>query len=98
MRLEVRGTMMIHRLAVAVLLTGAAAPVWAQSDDPPSRVARLSYFSGSVALRPDSVDEWSNAAVNYPLTSGDHLWTDPGARAEIHAGMAGIRMAAETAL
>src|SRR5258708_4406733 len=66
---------------LTIFLALAAAPAWAQSDDPPSRVARLSYQSGSVAFRPAAVEEWSNATLNYPLTTGDHLWTDAGAGA-----------------
>src|ERR1051325_11099458 len=81
-----------------LLLALAGSSVWAQSDDPPSRVARLSYLSGSVAFRPGSVEEWSNATLNYPLTTADHLWTEAGAQTEIQTGTAAIRMASETAL
>ena len=28
-------------------------------------------------FRPGSVDDWTAATLNYPLTTGDHLWTDP---------------------
>lgn len=84
----------------AVLLAMAAAPVVAQPQpqDPPSRVARLSFKSGSVSFRPGSVEDWTEASLNYPLTTGDHLWTQTGARAELHAGSSAIRMASETAL
>src|SRR5689334_10201013 len=86
----------LHFLTIVLAL--AAPAVRAQSDDPPSRVARLSYQSGSVAFRPGSVEAWTNPALNYPLTTGYHLWTDPGAQTEIHTGTAAIRMASETAL
>src|ERR1035441_10420464 len=33
-------------------------------DDPPSRVARLNYMSGTVSFRPGSVDEWTAAILN----------------------------------
>src|SRR6266853_824678 len=49
--------------------------------DPPSRVGRLSYLSGSVSFRPGDVDDWTDATINYPLHNGDHLWTDNDARA-----------------
>ena len=68
---------------LAVLITLAALTATAD-DDPPSRVARLSYLEGAVSFRPGTTDEWSQATLNYPLTSGDHLWTDPGARVELH--------------
>src|SRR6059036_3188055 len=100
---------MTHKLHFLTILLALAAPAsraqsddppapGAQSDDPPSRVARLSYQSGSVAFRPGSVEEWSNATLNYPLTTGDHLWTDAGAQTEIQTDAASIRMAPETAL
>jgi hypothetical protein len=66
-------------------------------DDPPGRVARLSYFSGSVSFRPASVDDWGEASLNYPLSEGDHLWTDDGARSELHVGSTIVRLAPRTA-
>ena len=60
--------------------------------DPPSRVARLSFISGSVSFRPGDVDDWTDATVNYPLQGGDHLWTDQDARAEVSLGGAVIRL------
>src|SRR2546426_12342039 len=32
--------------------------------DPPSRVGRLSYLSGSVSFRPGDVDDWTDATIN----------------------------------
>jgi hypothetical protein len=81
-----------------VLLMIAGGTLAAQPADPPSRVARLNYLDGQVSFRPGSVEDWAAAALNYPLTGGDHLWTDPGARAELHVGSTAIRMGAETAL
>jgi len=69
-----------------------------QAGDPPSRVARLNYESGPVSFRPGSVDDWTAATPNYPLTIGDHLWTDQGAQAEMHVGSTAIRMNAITAV
>src|ERR1700759_2775244 len=54
--------------------------------DPPSRVGRLNYLNGSVSFRPDNVEDWSAATLNYPLTTGDHLWTDRDSGAEIPVG------------
>jgi hypothetical protein len=64
--------------------------------DPPVRVARVSYLSGAVSFRPASVDEWTTATLNYPLTIGDHLWTGRGARTELELGSAFVRLAPET--
>jgi hypothetical protein len=65
--------------------------------DPPSRVARLNYLGGSVSFRPDSVEEWTAATVNYPLTTGDHLWTDRDSGADMHVGSTVVHLADQTA-
>ena len=70
----------------------------ADADDPPSRVARLNYLNGPVSFRPGSVDDWAPATLNYPLTTGDHLWTDPGAQTEFHIGSTAFRMNSGTAV
>jgi DNA segregation ATPase FtsK/SpoIIIE-like protein len=68
----------------------------ADNDDPPGRVARLSYASGAVSFNPAGTDDWSSAVVNRPLTIGDKLWTDNGARAELNLGTAAIRLGDQT--
>jgi hypothetical protein len=83
---------------LGILLALAGAPAIADPGDPPSRVARLNYLSGQVSFRPGSVEDWAAASLNYPLTSGDHLWTDAGAQTEMHIGSTAVRMAPETAL
>ncbi len=64
--------------------------------DPPSRVARLNFVAGNVAFRPANVEEWAPATMNYPLTTGDHLWTDEQGGAEMHVGSAALRIAGST--
>src|SRR5215467_6229362 len=80
-------------LAVAVAVPQSA---MADDDDPPSRVARLSYLRGSVSFQPAGTDEWVTAIVNRPITTGDKLWTDNDSQAELHIGSASIRMASKT--
>ncbi len=70
-------------LAVALFAPQRAA---ADEDDPPSRVARLSYAHGTVSFNPAGTDDWVSAVVNRPITTGDKLWTDNGSRAELHIG------------
>jgi hypothetical protein len=70
----------------------------ADDDDPPTRVARLSYTHGAVSFQPGGTDDWVSAVVNRPLTTGDKLWSDNGARAELHIGSASIRLASNTGL
>jgi len=88
-------TTIVH---LGLLLALAGGPAMADAGDPPSRVARLNYLSGPVSFRPGSVEDWAAASLNYPLTTGDHLWTDAGAQAEMHIGSTALRMAPETAL
>ena len=70
---------------------------WA-SADPPSRVARLGYMTGAVSFSPAGENDWVQATINRPLTTGDRLWADAGARAEIQVGGAMIRMNAGTSV
>jgi len=65
-------------------------------DDPPNRAARLSYTSGAVSFAPAGSDEWVNAVINRPLTEGDKLWTDQGARAELRVDSYAIRLGEQT--
>ncbi|HEY7291170.1 MAG TPA: DUF6600 domain-containing protein [Vicinamibacterales bacterium] len=86
----------VRCFAAAVFVVAVpAASAWA---DPPARVARISYASGSVSFRPASIDDWTTASLNYPLTVGDHLWTDRGARSELEIGSAVVRVAPGTEL
>jgi hypothetical protein len=76
--MRARGTL----LSLLVLLSTAAV----LKADPPDRVARLGYFTGSVSYRSASLDDWTAADANYPLTVGDHLWFDDDARGELQVG------------
>lgn len=70
----------------------------ALAGDPPGRVARLNYFTGNVTVEPAGATDWSYAQVNRPLTTGDQLWADSGARGELHAGSTALRVDQQTAL
>ena len=65
-------------------------------DDPPSRAARLSYTSGPVSFQPAGTDDWVTTVANRPITTGDKLWTDKGARAELRFGSSAVRIGGET--
>jgi hypothetical protein len=64
----------------------------AQETDPPSRVARIAYITGPVSFEPASVDDWTDASLNYPMSTGDNLYTDNGARAVLRIGQNSIRL------
>ncbi len=65
-------------------------------DDPPGRVARLSYAEGTVSFRPAAGDDWLAASLNRPLTAGDSLWTEENSRAELQLGTATLRLGPQT--
>ncbi len=87
-------TLIALALAVAFLT-----PVRALADDeedPPTRVARLSHTDGAVSFNPAGTDDWVDAVINRPMTTGDKLWSDNGARAELHIGSASLRIGSTT--
>ncbi|MEO7760464.1 MAG: DUF6600 domain-containing protein, partial [Casimicrobiaceae bacterium] len=66
--------------------------------DPPGRVARLGYITGSVSFSPAGEDDWVHASLNRPLITGDRLWVVPGGRAELQLGASSIRIGSGTAV
>lgn len=68
----------------------------ADDDDPPGRVARLALTHGNVSFQPAGTDDWVTAVVNRPMTTGDKIWADNGARAEMHIGSASLRVSDNT--
>jgi len=60
--------------------------------DPPGRVARLAEVNGQVWIYSPDGGEWVSAARNQPLTTGDRLATDAGARAEMQIGSTSVRL------
>jgi len=72
--------------------------VLADDDDPPGRVARLNYIHGSVSFDPAGEDQWVDAVANRPITTDDKLWADKDSRAELHTGLAAIRMGQVTGM
>jgi hypothetical protein len=77
-------------VAVAILLLAIKAT--ADTDNPPGRVATISYIGGKVSLEPAGVNQWSEASLNYPMTINDRLYTDQGARAELNVGSTAVRL------
>lgn len=68
------------------------------ANDPPTRVARISYLDGSVSFQPSGQGDWGSAALNRPVTIGDKIWVDKDSRAELQAGRAAIHLGNMTAL
>src|SRR5258707_13491871 len=82
-------------LVSLLLLLLSATVLWAE-DDPPGRVARLQYSSGSVSVQPQGTQDWVEATLNRPLTTSDNIWTDKDSRAELSVGTGVFRMNSET--
>ena len=66
--------------------------------DPPSRVVRVSLLNGAVSAEPASVNSFSPAELNQVLTTGDRIYTDPAAEAELQAGGMAVRLGGGTDL
>ncbi len=87
-------------LLAAVVLQPALAQEMAISEvavDPPGRVARLSYVEGAVSFASADTGDWTDAVLNRPLTSGDRLWLDQDARAELEVGSTTLHLDRDTA-
>jgi len=84
------------------LLLGSLLPVLAgtllaqdlpqAAGNPPGRVARLSFLSGNVAYLASGDTAWSTATLNYPVTTGDRVYADRDARAELQVGPFAVRL------
>lgn len=82
-------------LGLALLLTSVLA---AAQQDPPTRVGRLNFQQGSVSFSPAGDDNWYEAVANRPLTTGDRLWADRSARAEVYVGSTAVRLDEQTGI
>jgi hypothetical protein len=93
------GCVSLLLVSVAAKAQDDQAPQGDQNDqDPPGRVARLSYAQGSVSFRPGGENDWVTAVPNRPMATGDDLWADEDSRAEAHIGSTAIRLGAKTGI
>lgn len=81
-------------LVPLILLAGlAGAATFAHASA--AAAASVSHGEGSVVVAPAGATEWSKASPGRAVNGGDRLWTDPGARAEVHLGGAVLHMDSE---
>ena len=85
-------------VAPAVSFAGVAPSLSRQAGDPPARVGRLAQIAGTVSFHTADEDHWSPATLNYPVTSGNAFWTEPGGRAEIEVAGTRLLMGEQTEL
>jgi hypothetical protein len=84
--------MVVSAAAITPITSARAAYEASNAIDPPARVGRLSDVTGQVWMYSPGSGEWVAAVRNRPLTSGDRLSTDAGARAEVHIGSTTLRL------
>jgi hypothetical protein len=83
-------------LAAALAVAFLAVPTFAQDQDPPGIAARVAFLSGPVSLEAGGAEDWSAAPLNYPMVSGDRIYTGDGARAAVQCGDTDIRLGGDT--
>src|SRR5450432_4141209 len=90
----------INLNSVASAIVGIAALVVCgmAAADPPTRVARMANIGGPVSFSPAGEDEWVLATPNRPLITGDRVWADDGARAELQIGALAARLGSLTSV
>jgi hypothetical protein len=81
---------------VAIVPLVLATISFAQNEDPPTRVARIAYVQGVLSLQPAGIDSWSEAPPNYPMISGDRIYTDQNGHAIIQNGATAVRLWGQT--
>ncbi len=95
----VRNWLPVLLFICGALLYGALAVAGSVYEgDPPGRVARVNLLDGRGSLQLAGSETWVDDLVNRPLTGGDRLWIESGARAEVHIGSTVLRLGASTAL
>jgi hypothetical protein len=86
-------------MSVAPLPTAAtSSPTTPAPADPPARVGRLAQMTGTVSFHTADESQWQAATLNYPITSGNSLWTEPQAHAAIDIGSSRVYLDSQTEL
>lgn len=95
---DVNSPPMNHPLLTLTLALAMSSLAFAETGDPPGRVARLSVIRGDVSFQAADAQAPEPAELNRPVTSGDRLLTESGSRAELTMGIAAIRLNEQTDL
>ena len=75
----------------AVMVFASVVPTRAEGEgsvaqDPPGLVGRIARISGTVSYHGDGATQWEQAQVNYPISSGAAVWTQPDSNADLDIG------------
>jgi hypothetical protein len=84
-------------LAAALGLASAAEAATGDADLP-ARVGRLAQIAGTVSFHTADEQQWEAATLNYPITGGNSLWTEPQSHAAIDIGGGRIYLDGSTEL
>jgi hypothetical protein len=84
--------MRLHRAILGCVILLPLSTLQAQAGNPPSRVGRIGALVGSVSFQPAGATDWSDATLNYTVTTGDRLYSGPGGRAELEVGPMALRL------
>lgn len=69
--------------AIGLILPALQAAHAQTASAPPGRVGQIAQLNGSVSFDGSATGGWTQAALNYPVTGGDALYTQPNAQAAI---------------
>lgn len=76
---------------IAALLLLGTAQAFPAENDPPTQVPRLAQIAAHVSLEPAGTNQWTQAVLNTPLTTGDRVSVDQNGHAELQMGQLAIR-------
>lgn len=85
-------------LACAGALASAQAHAQAPQSDPPALAGRIAEISGTVSFHGEGDSDWGPASLNYPITAGNALWTEPRSHAAVDLGASRIYLDSSTEL
>ena len=79
---------------------GGNTPLAAGQQDvsPPARVGAITLLTGTVSFHAAGADSWDPAILNYPITAGTGVWTQPGAETRIDVSDTHIILSGSTEL
>lgn len=88
----------ISRMLLFAVVAATALLALPVRADPPDRVGRISLLSGDVEFRNAVDSDGEDAAINWPVTSGNVVATGRLARAEVRIGSTAVRLEEGTEL